>query len=161
MSEKERTKYILGQIHKIEELVKSIESSDSLVQSITEAFPIIIFWVDPEGKIKDFFTLDRSMLFADPKKFLGQSVHDVLPKMTGERIEEVIFEVQRTGKSNKIEYSLPFPTGVQVFEASCFPFKGKNVFAIVKNITKLKTAEDALPIEREFKNQVIQAFASL
>lgn len=152
-----KTDFIIGHLRKVEELIQSIEDSDHLVQTFSEAFPVLMFWVDSDFTIADYFNLDSSQLYVAPKKFLGKPIHEVIPKETAKQIEKAITEALKTRKTVKIEYTLTVPKGVETFEALFVQYKEKQVFVIIKNITEREKAISDLRMERAVLNRVLEA----
>jgi diguanylate cyclase (GGDEF)-like protein/PAS domain S-box-containing protein len=123
---------------------ENLHQTISELQAISQAFPDLYFWLDPDGTLVDYRAGRQSDLYVLPEEFLGKRVQDVLPPNVGHQIYEAVLETLRTGSLVDVEYSLPMPTGEQFFEVRLLPLAEKQLFAIVRDITTRKRAEEAL-----------------
>jgi PAS domain S-box-containing protein len=113
----------------------------SELRAVFSAFPDLFFRMDPDGTIVDYHTGHTSYLYAAPEAFLGKRMQDVLPPGAGQQFHEAVSQVLKTKKMVSIEYELPMPTGRQSYEARLLPLLGKQIVAVVRDITERKRSE--------------------
>ena len=116
----------------------------SELQAILNAFPDLCFRFDSTGAILDCYAGPSADLNVQPAEFIGRNVEEILPSGVASRITEAISQSLETDAMVSVEYSLPMPDGEQSFEARVLPLNNDQVFAVVRNITKRKQAEEAM-----------------
>ena len=65
----------------------SLQKENSELRKMIKAFPDIYFWLDRRGKIIDYITKKRSILYKEPRQFIGKTVKSLLPAETAVRID--------------------------------------------------------------------------
>ncbi|MBI2942020.1 MAG: PAS domain-containing protein [Chloroflexi bacterium] len=111
------------------------------LRALFQAIPDLYFRLDSQGTILDYKAGRPADLYVPPEVFLGKRMQDVLPPAVGQLFHEAISQVPRASEPIAIEYSLPMPTGEQIFEARLLPFLHGQIVVVVRNITRRKQAE--------------------
>jgi len=134
---------------KKEELAAMLRGSCDRLQATLDALPDLMFVVDREGKIFDYHVPGTGQLFADPEKFLGRNVGDILPEPAAGILCRAIEEAAERGHHHGGVYSLPTPAGDRWFELSISAHDSMQapsgrLVVIARDITEIRRAEDAL-----------------
>jgi PAS domain S-box-containing protein len=144
-----KTDRIVDHIHKMADIIQSVEDKELLMRYFSEAFPIKLFWYDAEGRIIDFFTPDESTLYTSPDKFMGKTVNEFLPPEVAQKLTKAGKEARKSGKFIEGEFQLPFPHADKIYEYLYIPLKNDNVFLVLKDSTELKQIERGLKESEE------------
>ena len=83
-------------------------------------------------------------LFVPPARFLGRSVHEVLPPVVAELTMRAIEGVARDGHQRVFEYSLPLNGGARNFEARVAPAGNGNLLAVIHDLDDRRLVEQEL-----------------
>jgi len=129
-------------------------SLDALpLSEIVPSIDGLLFLVGADGRIIDFRTGQRGELFMSPDAFLSRTLDEVLPKEPARLLIESMRALQ-PGKTNLVEYQLPYPDGLRFFEAQLTLLTGQRCLALVTQVTRRVKAEEAL---RESEARLRQA----
>ena len=134
----------MDHIHKIADIIQSVEDKELLMRYFSMAFPIKLFWYDKDGRIIDFFTPDETTLYTTPDKFLGKTVKEFLPLEVAEKLSKAGKEARKSNKFIAGEFQLPFPNADKIYEYLYIPLKNNNLFLVLKDATELKQVEKGL-----------------
>jgi PAS domain S-box-containing protein len=86
--------------------------------AILNALPDLLFEMDLDGCIYDFRSPRPEMLFLPPEKFIGKTVHEVLPPAAAAVIQNAINDAAQNGRHSGAVYTLDMPSGPRWFELS-------------------------------------------
>ncbi len=120
---------------------EKLRESEEKNRAILSAFPDLMFVFNREGVYLDYHVSDESLLVAEPEYFRNKSVYEVLPKEVADKFVHGFIEVNQSGKTQNIEYSLGTPAGHKHFEARINPLGQDKYISIVRDITGRKQAE--------------------
>ncbi len=119
-------------------------ASEARARAIVDALPDILFRQRRDGTYVDYAVPDNDELFAPPEVFLGKKTHDVLPPHLADTVTAACARAFATGQLQRIEYQLAIADTVSDYEARIVPIGEEETFALVRNITAAKRAEQAL-----------------
>jgi HD-GYP domain-containing protein (c-di-GMP phosphodiesterase class II) len=117
------------------------DDSSSLVETIFQAFPDLLFHLDLEGRIVDYIAGNSSALYTTPENFLGHKMVEVLPEGVASLFSHAIAETVKSGQITSLEYDLMTPAGFRCYEAKCIRRSSLQIIVVVRDITGLKDAE--------------------
>lgn len=132
------------------------------LQAILDAMPDILFVVDREGRIYNYYAPNSSRLYVPPDQFLGRRMKEVLPEPAAGIVDRAIQLAVEKGHHHGSVYSLPSPAGEQWYELSLsaqgdMQTPDGRLIAIVRDITARKLAEQDLRDSREYLAMVINS----
>jgi len=123
-----------------------LREANSRIQATLHALPDLLFEVDDEGRIFDFYAPRPGLLYRPPTEFLDKTVSEVLPEDAAKTINQAIAQAAEQGHCHGTVYSLKTSAGVGWFELS-IAAKGnasapnRRFIALVRDITERKRAE--------------------
>jgi PAS domain S-box-containing protein len=119
-----------------------LRGSEARTRAILQAIPDLMFRLDHEGRILDYFASRPEELLLSPEEFLGRRIQEVLPPEIGASYFESVHAVLDERRSHTFEYVLELPQlGPTHFEARMVPCDSSEIVTIVRNVTELKSAE--------------------
>src|SRR6185295_5937932 len=133
---------------------EELMQANSEMRAIFQAIPDLFFRFLPDGTILDCKAGARSDLTMPVTALIGRRMQCVPVREVGERFAAAIRKVVATGSTARLEYSLHR----QLYEARLLPLRSKQIIAIIRNITELKQAEEAL---RQSENEVRRSLSLL
>ncbi|MBL9094908.1 MAG: PAS domain-containing protein [Planctomycetaceae bacterium] len=134
---------------------EALKTGEARTRAILQALPDLMFRLDVEGRILDYFASQRDDLYAAPEEFLGRRMPDVLPEPVGIVFQTNLRETFDTRRPQVFEYSLELPRlGITHFEARMVLCNDEELVTIVRNVTSRKQAEER---RRELETQLVQA----
>lgn len=150
---------VVGIIVTVSEITDRKEAERRLTQSearnraLVEAIPDFMFLQDRDLVYLDFHATKKEDLRFPPEEFLGRSMSDVMPPDYLEIAVPLCREVFASGESRSMEYSRPVRDEMRHFEARMVRCGEDQLLTIVRDITDLKRAENAI---REMNEQLEQ-----
>lgn len=122
------------------------QQSQDRLQTLSEAFPDLILYLDEEGQYLDALAGSESqLLYESAQKLIGQRFHDVLPAETADRFLDTVRSALDTGELHTIEYQLDVQAGLRWFEARIVPLSERRVVVwVARDITEHKERERTL-----------------
>jgi len=143
------------------------ENQDQLhrTQIILKALPDILFVLNNEAKIVDYYVPNDDMLYVKPEVFLNKAFHEFLPGMVSEKIKPAFDEALQTGKISTTIYTMEILGKRHHYEGRFMPLgDGSGLNFIVRDISHQIATEDKLQslsklhqIIVEFSSQLLQA----
>jgi putative nucleotidyltransferase with HDIG domain len=119
----------------------SFDDSKSLVETIFQAFPDLLFHLDLEGRIVDYVAGDSSALYTTPENFLGHKMVEVLPEGAASLFAHAIAETIKSGQISSLEYDLTTAAGFRSYQAKCIRRSSLHIIVVVRDITSIKDTE--------------------
>ncbi|MGC3969725.1 MAG: ATP-binding protein [Pirellulales bacterium] len=120
-----------------------------------QAIPDLMFRLDADGRILDFFASKMEELLVSPEQFLGKRMQDVLPDDVAALFHIHLQATAETRQSQSFEYELDLPQlGPTHFEARMVPCDKNEIVTIVRNTTERKQAETK---QRKLETRLAQA----
>ena len=138
--------------------IEDLKNKSEKLNAIFRAFPDLMFVINNQNIITDYYTPSDLLLYTNPNNFLGKSVYESLPDYLAKLTEEKVKKVLESGAKEEYEYSLNIENKLKYFNCSLVK-KGKDeVLAIVRDISSKKEVELALEEELKF-NSIINELA--
>ncbi len=128
----------------------------SHLQALFKALPDLYFRIDANCTIIGYNGPDESNLSLSPEHFLHRRVQDVLPPVVSAQIQSAITQALQDNTMITLEYALPMPEGEQYYEARLSSFLGKEVIALVRNVTVRKRIEEHTQRYREELEKLVE-----
>ncbi len=128
---------------------RRFQETNSHLNALITAVPDLVLILDEDGRYIDVWASHEILLYADPSKMLGRTMHEVMPPEYADLFLGVVRETIRTEKSQTLEYRLPVAAGERFFEGRTALLKSrdgekKKVMWISRDITARHMAEQAL-----------------
>ena len=121
---------------------RALQISEGRNRALLSAIPDLMFLLTRDGTYLDYHAKSLDLLLRPPEQFLGKNVSEVMPpELANEFLK--CFE-HASDKPSLLEYELPMPDGIQVFEASIVACEGDKILSIVRDISERRKAEEAL-----------------
>ncbi len=121
----------------------ALQASESKLRAILDAVPDLLFQLDGDGRIVSYHA-PPDQLYVPADVFLGKRFDEVLPKEAGNKLNDALAKLKRTGDVQQVEYSLPLNDQTRDFEARILSSGASSTLAIIRDISERKQAENAL-----------------
>lgn len=120
--------------------------SQQLQQAILEALPDMKFRIGADGVFLSYLSpgADDSSLIMEAKDFVGKHIKDVLPDYLQKALMKNIKKALSKQQVRTLEYPLSVNGRLRHYEARISPVDRNEVIAVVREITALKQAQQAL-----------------
>ncbi len=128
---------------------EKLQKSESLQGLILSAIPDMLMRFDGEGRYLDIVNYREDELILPREAVIGKTVSSIIPGEVGKILENTIRNAVKTGKMEKIEYSLNVPAGLCDFEARIIPIEKNEAISLIRDITEKKKAEKVLEENEE------------
>ncbi len=156
------TYQILKKPEKLESLLsektKEIEENNEYLTSMVAAIPDLIFIYDKDARYLDFHAYQDSLLFYNPKDFIGKSIFHLFDKDFAKATYEAIQRAISTAEIVHHSYYLDFKEGRKYFESRFKSINSEKVLAVVREVTETKLSAKRLQkSEQKYRNLVSQA----
>ncbi len=150
--EMEGRTFALVQVRDITERMKKdkeLRESNERLNATLDALPDILFEVDRHGRILEFRARHTELLYRSPSRFLGKTVHQVLPERASDVIMHSIEKALKVGRCSGAVYSLDMGDNEFWFELSVVArgdLKARDIrlVGLVRDVTDRKRNEDLL-----------------
>ncbi len=120
---------------------QKVRQSEARHKALLNAIPDLLFRLDRDGVILDYYAGAPEDLYAEPEEFLGKRFRDVLPLEVSTLIKTHLDNIFNTGRMQVFEYELIMPVGPQFFEMHLVLSTESEALALVRNITGRKHME--------------------
>ncbi|HOZ30771.1 MAG TPA: PAS domain S-box protein [Bacteroidales bacterium] len=130
ISERKNTEKI---ILESKELAEKLNSDK---EALLKSMPDMVFTINHEGIIIDFYSNSHNLLLIPPSEFLNKSVKQVLPQEISQKIEPRIISVLKTKEMERFSYELLIDNMVAHFDAKMVYINPQTVLAVVRDITE-------------------------
>lgn len=122
-------------------------------KAIVTGNPDMMFIVNSEFVILDYYTVNEEELYTKPDNFLKKKLSDILPEKLSEMLLKKIKNVFDTGELQTVNYSMNLTGKVNYYESRYVKSGNDEVLAIVRNITEQVLAqEELLKLKLAFEN---------
>ncbi len=126
-------------------------------QAILRAIPDMMFLHSKDGVYLDYYARDAQMMLVPPDRFLGRTVHDVMPRDFADKVMDCLSRVHGTGGTDNpqvFEYSLQANGEERHYEARLVAAGGDKALSIVRDVTE---ARRAVVAARESEEKLLQS----
>ncbi|RPI79767.1 MAG: PAS domain S-box protein [Desulfobacteraceae bacterium] len=135
---------------------KELLQANAELNSIFQVFPDLFFRLDHTGAILDFKGGRTMDLYIQPERLIGKYIYDIPIKEIGKKFQEAIEETLKSNAMVSMEYSIKGEKLENHYEARLLPASDRQIIAVIRNITKRKTAEETLKESEERYRQVLE-----
>jgi PAS domain S-box-containing protein len=132
----------------------ALEEAHADLRATLAAFPDLVFEVDGDGRIHQYYAPDPGRLYVDPTSFLGKRLAEVIPRDAARIILDALGEAKRCGSHRGARYALEFPAGRRWFDLSMArkgegTGPGERYIAIARDVTAEEVARAELAASQE------------
>ena len=113
-------------------------------RAILEAMPDLVFTLGKSGKILDYQSGQKDLLFVPPESFLNKSFYEIMPDSIAKQGFTLFQQVINTGEPQQFEYPLEIRDQQYYFELRMSKIDDQHILAIARNITDRKKTEEML-----------------
>jgi|GEM_PF-1711571 len=124
--------------------------SASILKTIFQIFPDLLFYLDKDGVIVDYLAGEMVTFFAAPEYFLGQPILDVLPANIGSLFQAGILKTKTTGQISTWEYDHSNEYGLRSYLAQCIQITNSNLVIIIRDNTLQKRMTEMADRRQKF-----------
>jgi PAS domain S-box-containing protein len=133
---------------------QALRRSEERNRALLEALPDLMLLISNDGVLLDCHTGDPSRLMMPPDQFINRHLRDVVPPEVAAEALQCIARAREHQSVEKHEYDLEIRGRNHSFESRITSCGESTCLAIIRDITKRKTAEQAL----EQKNTEMEEF---
>ncbi|MBI5831394.1 MAG: PAS domain-containing protein [Armatimonadetes bacterium] len=112
----------------------ALAASEARQRAMIEALPDLVFVLDRDGRVTDYWAPRADLLYASPDAFAGKHLSEVLPEEFANLWLAKAQEAIRTGELVECRYTMDIPAGRRQFEARVVPCGGGSL-AVVRDVT--------------------------
>lgn len=102
---------------------QALRSSEARLRAIGQAIPDPLLIVDEDGYCLDVICSERNLLYREATRLRGKTVQETMPEADQQRYLDYIRQTLNSETPQLIEYSLPTPVGVRMFEGRALPLE--------------------------------------
>ena len=136
---------------------EALIESDTRNASILKALPDLMFLQHEDGTYLDYYARDRNELLVPPETFLGQNMHEILPREILDVVVPTFEKAKASDLPQRAEYSVSNNGSARHFEFRSVRSGKDKILSIVRDVTDQKRTEEALRASVEFNNSIIQS----
>jgi PAS domain S-box-containing protein len=130
----------------LEQLKQEFQEKQEQMEATLDALPDLLFEVDCRGRILEFHSASRELLYASPQEFLDKKIKEILPEEPAAIIMSALKRAAEKGKDLGAIYSLKMEMSVKWFELSITAKKNAKdangrFIVLVRDITSRKQTE--------------------
>ncbi len=130
----------------LEQLKQEFREKKEQIEATLDALPDLLFELDCQGRILEFHSASKELLYASPEEFMDKAVNEILPEEPAAIIMSAIKRAAEKGRDFGAIYSLDIAMSVKWFELSITAKKDPKVangrfIVLIRDITRRKQAE--------------------
>lgn len=153
---------VVTEITSRKEAEKRLAQSEARNRALVEAIPDFMFLQNRDLVYLDYHATNKQDLRFPPEEFMGKSMTAIMPSDYLEIALPLCQRVFDTGESQSMEYSRPVRGELRHFEARMVRCGDDQLLTIVRDITDLKRAENAIrELNEQLERRVKERTASL
>jgi len=142
----------------LSEKTNQIIENNEYLSSMVQAIPDLIFVYDKDARYLDFHAYQLSLLYYQPKEFIGKSTYELFDEEFAKNIHNAVTVALETKKITEYSYFLDFKGERKHFESRYMAINSEKVLAVVRDVTESKLYEEKLAkSEQKYRNLVSQA----
>ncbi|MFA6241992.1 MAG: PAS domain S-box protein, partial [Candidatus Hydrogenedentales bacterium] len=123
---------------------EALRASEARNRAMLSAVPDLIFVLDASCRFLDVHASGPMALLVSAKRFAGKHVCEVLPQDLSVRFEPRFQRVLRTGRSETLDYHFDFAGRRRHYHGRIVNCEDDRVLVLVRDVTTIKQAEEAL-----------------
>ncbi|TVQ74590.1 MAG: sensor domain-containing diguanylate cyclase, partial [Chromatiaceae bacterium] len=127
---------------RLKETEEALAHSERQNRALLEAMPDLVLRFNSEGRYLDWHSGNTALLYAQPDRFIGKTLSQVLPDQAAWSLYEGIHSVLLHGRMRRVEYSLDIGSATHYFEARLVKLNDSEVVAVVRDVTTQKQAAE-------------------
>ena len=161
MSEKASYEELVQKVRELEQIASEhkqseheLRESEERFHSIVGVIPDLIIKTNREGIYLEIISSTKELLYKPKEEILGSKITDVLPNEESASIMECLRKSIDDHILQIVEYKLQVPAGKNYFEARIFPLGKNEAYALIRDITERKRAEESLRQSEEKYRQL-------
>lgn len=132
-----------GQRRKRRDAEEALRESERKHRLLVESLSDIVFVLDSDGKISEFYSKDGIIPGVSPIKHVGRSMSDFLQTQAAAKFAEITNEVLKTQQSFNFEYPLDMIDTNVWYSINISPHEdGKRAVVVMRDVSALKRAEE-------------------
>ncbi|AHK80759.1 hypothetical protein M911_13210 [Ectothiorhodospira haloalkaliphila] len=135
--------YVFDQT-RLKEMETALADSERKNRALLEAMPDLVLRFNSEGRYLDWHSGNTALLYAQPDRFIGKTLTQVLPEEAAWALFEGIHSVLLHGRMRRVEYSLDIGNATHHFEARLVKLNNDEVVAVVRDVTTQKQAAERM-----------------
>jgi PAS domain S-box-containing protein len=120
---------------------EALRHSEERNRAILRAIPDWMFILSTDGVFLDYHVKNPKELLVPPERFLGKSMHEVLPPSLAEAHQRAFERALVTNEPERLEYSIESKLERHFYEACVVRCDSDKMLSIVRDITDRKRAE--------------------
>ncbi|WP_296618657.1 PAS domain S-box protein [Marivirga sp.] len=137
---------------------REIEENNEYLSSMVQAIPDLIFVYDKDARYLDFHAYQLSLLYYQPKEFIGKSTYELFDEEFAKNIHNAVKMALSSEKIMEYSYHLDINEERKYFESRYMAINSEKVLAVVREVTESKlSAEKLEKSEQKYRNLVSQA----
>jgi PAS domain S-box-containing protein len=157
---------ILGISHDItlrRAAIEALIESENRQKALLKALPDLMFLLDAQGVVLDFYAPEPELLYAAPEDVAGKPVTAIIPPDVAELQQRHIKIALETGRVTSCEYELDLPRQSErhAFEARLAASDANTVVMLVRDVTRYKQIIEALTDSEYRQNALLEAIPDL
>lgn len=136
-------------------------SSDSILKTIFQVFPDLLFYLDENGVIVNYLA-NESVTFEVPlEDCLGHPITEVLPPVAAAQFSEVIARTLHSGQISTLEFNRTNGNETHFYSAKCVQIENENLVVIIRDITDQKRTADSAKRHQYFLDSLQESARQL
>lgn len=129
---------------RLKEMEQALAQSERQNRALLEAMPDLVLRFNAEGRYLDWHSGNSALLYAQPQRFIGKTLSQVLPDQAAWTLYEGIHSVLLHGRMRRVEYALEIGPATHHFEARLVKLNDDEVLAVVRDVTTQKQAAERI-----------------
>ncbi|MBL7778894.1 MAG: PAS domain S-box protein [Chitinophagales bacterium] len=147
MNEDGSVKQALVSITDLQELESTqlkLEASEEKRKAILYALPDLLFQINAQGFVTDFYPNIDSRDILERMQFIGKNVREIVPEENALDVLKMIGEVLSTGEMKTMEYVHEGTDGPLHYEFRAIQVNSAEVIIVVRDVNSLRSAQNQL-----------------
>jgi putative nucleotidyltransferase with HDIG domain len=128
--------------------------SDSILRTIFQIFPDLLFYLDENGVIINYLAGESVTLYANPEKCLGRHIMDIVPPNTATLFLAAITKTMQSGQISTLEFDHTNKSETRSYSAKCILIKVVNLVVIIQDATDQKRTADTARRRQKFMDSL-------
>jgi PAS domain S-box-containing protein len=137
---------VVRDVTQSKQMEKALREGEERMKATLSALPDLLFEIDAEGRIYDFHSSAKHLLYAPPEVFIGKTITEIFPPKTAAILAKAIRKAVERGKHTGTMYSLMIDGNTRWFELSIARKGGSNgkLVVLARDISRRVKAESRL-----------------